>query len=390
MFSRTPDYALDLALPIVSAKFVRRHMGVSTAVVSTSFTPARWTSLQPSCGIELYRSGRQEFTGRITARELQWDATNGQVVIKVEAMGDEVLLADRLTFPDPLRAADDQTVNDYWMSRTAGAATAKVASTAMLQLIADQAGASCRADRQITGLTLGTDPAVGLSRVWSALFVPVLDQLALMSVSSGSNLGLRMTSATGALTATIVAPRDLTDTVIFSADLSNLVGFTYREEAPDVTHALSAGQGDLHLRLRKLVASTAPLALAWGRQIWSYIDRRDTADVAELQKADEDAIADGDATVSLAVTLTDSQAATYGDDWELGDAMTIYVGLPGQTKVAAVSDVCREIAFSLDDKGGEQITPAIGTYDAKAVLPTPTQQKLAEVASGLSGLIARK
>jgi hypothetical protein len=325
----------------------------------------------------------------VTAREIGWDADNSRAVINVEAKGDESRLAKRLSFPDPLRAADDQTVNDYWMSRVAGAATAKVASTAMLQLISDQAGATCRPDRQIPGLTLGPDPGVGLSRVWSALFTPVLDQLALMSVASGANLGLRMASASGSLTATIVVPRDLTDTVVFSADLSNLVGFTYRETEPDVTHALSAGQGDLHLRLRKLVATSDPLALAWGEQFWSYIDRRDTADVAELTKADEDAIDEGGPTVSLAVKLTDSQAATYGVDWDLGDAITVHVGLPGQTKVATVSDVCREIKIEVTERGVERITPAIGSYDAKAVVPTPTQQKLTEVASGLSN-VSRK
>lgn len=390
MFSRAADYSPDVALPIASVSGVLRHMGVSNAVAETPFSPAAWTSLQPSRGLVLWRDGEQPFTGRVTARELGWDADNGRAIIKVEAQDDRSRFAKRLSLPDPLRAADDQTVNDYWMSRTAGAPTSMPASTAMLQLISDQAGATCRADRQIPGLTLGPDPAVGVSRVWSALFTPVMDQLAIMSAASGANLGLRMTSATGSLTATVVQPRDLTDTVVFSADLSNLAGFTYRETEPDVTHALSAGQGDLHLRLRKLVTTTDPLALAWGEQSWSYIDRRDTADVAELQKADDDALADGGPTVSLAVKLTDSQAATYGVDWGLGDALTVYVGLPGQTKVTAVSDVCREIAFSVDEKGLERLTPAIGTVDAKAVLPGPTQQKLTEVASGLSNLIARK
>jgi hypothetical protein len=74
------------------------------------------------------------------------------------------------------------------MSRTAGG-HGQGASTAMLQLISDQAGPTCRADRQIPGLTFGADPGVGLSRVWSALFTPVLDQLALMSVASGRTWG---------------------------------------------------------------------------------------------------------------------------------------------------------------------------------------------------------
>jgi hypothetical protein len=113
-------------------------------------------AVQPSYGIALYRSGRQIFAGPVTSRTLTWDSETNAATIKVEAVGDEVVLADRLALPDPLRAADDQTVNDYWTS------TGK-ASTAMRQLISDQAGATCAASRKVTGLTLGVDPNVGVS-----------------------------------------------------------------------------------------------------------------------------------------------------------------------------------------------------------------------------------
>jgi len=272
----------------------------------------------------------------------------------------------------------------------AGVSIAKTASAAMLQLISDQAGPTCIADRQVPGLTLGADPGAGVSRVWSGLFESVLDLLATISVNSGANLGIRMSTSTGALVASIVVPSDKTDAVRFSADLRNLVGFSYREEAPTLTDSVAAGQGDLHLRLRRTARATDSLFTQWGRQIWSYVDRRDTADTTELATAATDALADGGPTVSLAVTLTDSEAATYGRDWDLGDAITVYVGLPDQQKVAEVADVVREIAFEIHSDGTEKITPAIGTPDAKAFLPTPTQKQLAEVGAGLSGLIARK
>jgi hypothetical protein len=385
MWSRTASYGLGVALPIISARGVRRHMGVSSAICKTTYTAQRWAALQPSCGVVLYRDGRQEFTGLLAARQVEWDAGSGRMVIVVEAQGDTVHLSDRLVFPDPERAADDQTINDYWTS------SAVATSTAMLKLISDQAGPTCRASRRVTGLTLGDDPGVGVVRGWKALFLPVLEQLTLMSVASGANLGLRITSETGALEVSVYQPRDLAGAIRFSADLSNLVGFTYREESPTATDAVAAGQGDLHLRLRKRAATTSALALAWGRRIWSYIDRRDTADAAELLQAATDNVTEGDATVSLAVTLTDSQAATYGRDWGLGDRITVYVGPPGQsTPVATVVDVVREIAFEVDERGAETLRPAIGTYDAKARVPGPTQRQLANVGVSLAGLIARK
>jgi len=93
--------------------------------------------------------------------------------------------------------------------------------------------------------------------------------------------------------------------------------------------------------------------------------------------------------VSLAVTLLDSDSATYRRDWDLGDKVTVYVGQSGQSKVP-VTDLVREIAIDVDENGRERIRPAIGSFDAKAVIPTPTQQKLADVGTALASLIARK
>lgn len=396
LFSRTTGYGLDELLPIASLTVVRRHMGVSRAVATTAFTPARWESLQAGRGLVAFRDSVQEFTGLVTAREHTWDAESGRMVINVEAEGDERHLAKGLVFPDPLRAPDDQTVNDYWKTRdTAGNAVARRASTAMVTLISDQAGPTCRADRRVPGLVIGDDPGVGVSRVWSGLFDAsgedgVLSLLAAMSVASGQNLGLRITSAAGVLTASVVAPRDLASAVRFSVDLSNLVGYTYREEAPTATDAVAAGQGDLHLRLRRYAQTASVFAQSWGVRIWRYVDRRDTADLAELDEAAADALTDGDATVNLTVRLTDSQAATYRTDWDLGDKVTVYVAPPGFDPIATVADVIREVMLEVDQNGAETVTPAIGTFDAKAVIPTPTQKSLSRIGQALGGLIARK
>lgn len=387
--TRTATYQLGVTLPITTLSAVIRHLGVGSAVLTTVYTPERWDALAPSNGIVLYRDGAQQFSGRVTARQLDWSRTSSAPVIKVECVDDLQVLADRLVFPDPLRAADDQTVNDYWMTRTGlGVATAVPASTAMRSLINEQAGPAAASSRQVSGLSIGADPGVGLSRIWSALFTNLLDELTTTSVASGVDLGVRMVTGTGTLTANLVVPAN--DGMKFSADLSNLVGFSYREEAPKVTNALVAGQGDLHARLRRLQTTSDPLATAWGRQIWSYIDRRDTADTTELDKAGTDALATGAPKVSLTVQLTDSQAATYGTDWTVGSKVTVYVGLPDQTRVATVTDVVREVAIDVADNGAETIRPAIGTFDATAVLPTPTQAQLARIGAALGNLIARK
>jgi hypothetical protein len=386
--SRTSSYQLAVTMPILSLSAVLRHLGVGTAVLTTHYTPERWASLAPANGVQLYRNGAVQLSGLVSARQLDWSRESAEPVIKVEVVDDLVHLADRLCFPDPLRAADDQSVNDYWMPRSGGVAASVQASTAMRTLISEQAGPACAASRQVSGLVLGADPGAGVTRTWSALFTPVLEQLTTMSVASGANLGVRMVTGSGSLTASIVVPSNTG--MKFSADLSNLVGFSYREEAPTITHALSAGQGDLHLRQRHLEVTTDAPSLTWGRQIWSYIDRRDTSDATELTQADTDALAGGVQKVSLTCQLTDSDAATYGTDWQLGSIVTVYVGLPDQTRVATITDVVREVSISVDESGAESLEPAIGTYDAKSLIPTPTQVQIARIGAALGSLIARK
>lgn len=386
LYARTPGplYASNGGLPLSSASVTVRHLGVSAGIVTTPYTPQAWGRLGPSAGVELWRNGRREFGGLITERRLTWDAASAQALIKLSCLGDEQVLADRLVFPEPGKAPDDQQPADYWTFTG-------TPSAAMLRLISDQAGPTCLADRRVPGLTVAQDPGVGAPRAWQGLFTGLLDTLAVFSVSSGSDLGVRVTPAAGGgLLASLFVPRDLTASIRFSADLSNLVGLDYVETAPTVTDSVAAGQGDLHLRLRRYAATSGPLALSWGRRIWRYVDRRDTADVADLDQANADEIADGAPTVSLAVDLTDSQAAKYGRDWGLGDKITIYVGLPGQAKVATVSDVVREIRFDVADTGAETLRPAIGTADAKAVIPPPSIEQLAAVGRSLTGLITRK
>jgi len=85
-----------------------------------------------------------------------------------------------------------------------------------------------------------------------------------------------------------------------------------------------------------------------------------------------------------------SEAATYGTDWDLGDKVTAYVGLPDQPKVAVVNDVIREITFTVTADGLERVEPAIGDVSARTFLPTPQQRDLATVSARTAALIRNK
>lgn len=380
-FSRNADYRLTGALPIVKTAGVLRHLGVDTCELTTPYTPERYARLAPGCGAVINRDGQQQFSGMLgSARRIGWDGR--RATITVQLLGDDQHAADRLVLPSPLAAPTAQTV-DYWTHTGP-------ASSAMWRLLNEQLGPGAAAGRRVPTLYMGADPAVGTSRLWSAQFAPVLDTVTEWGVLSGADLGVRFVTTPDGLRGDVYAPRDVSAGVRFSASLRNLTGWEYEQQPPGVTVAISAGQGDLRNRVRRVSSSIRAADLAWGRRIEQYVDQRDEADTTKLQTSADDAIVAGIGTVSLTISAQDAAAQRYGVHWTLGDRVAVHVGLPDQPTVATVTDLVREVAFDVDGKGSEKITPAVGTSDAKAIRQGPTQAALADLAGDFARLNRNK
>lgn len=380
-FSRNPGYQLTGALPISKVSGVLRHLGVDTCELVTPYTPERYGRLAPGCGIVVQRDGVQQFSGMVGAeRRIGWDGKTA--TITVQCLGDDQHAADRLVLPSPLADPTAQ-VADYWTYTG-------LASTAMWRLISDQLGPGAAPARRVPSLVMGADPGVGVSRLWAEQFAPVLDTVTAWGVLSGADLGVRFATTPDGLRGDVYAPRDVSASVRFSASLGNVTGWEYVQAPPSVTVAVVAGQGDLHLRYRRVSSSARVADLGWGRRIEKLVDQRQESDLTKLQTAADDEVTAGIGAVSLTITAQDAAAMRYGVQWNLGDRVTVYVGLPGQPTVATVVDLIRELAFDVDGKGAETITPAVGTADAKAVRPGPTQAALADLADDLARLNRNK
>jgi hypothetical protein len=378
-FSRDAGYQLSGALPIIKAAGVIRHLGVDAVDLTTPYTPGAYGRLAPGCGVVVNRDGVQQLSALVgSSRRIGWDAESGDATITVQCVGDDVHLADRLVYPSPLAATTSQADN-YWTYTG-------LASTAMWRLIEQQAGPGAQGARQVPTLVMGDDPKIGASRSWSAQWAPVLETLTAWGVLSGQNLGVRVTTTDDGLRADLYVPRNLSSSIRFSASLTNLVSWDYEQSAPTVTVAVAAGQGTLAARVRRSAASASVADLAWGRRIERYLDQRDEADTGKLQQAADDEVAQGIGTQSLSIDAADTSSSSYGRQWGLGDRVTVHVGLPGGPTAATVVDLVREVAFEVDSSGREKITPAVGTSDAKAIRPGPTQKTLARVAVGLARL----
>ena len=231
-------------------------------------------------------------------------------------------------------------------------------------------------------------------RLWSAQWAPLLDTLMTWGLLSGADLGVRVSTAADGLLADVVVRRQRAADVRFSTSLTNLIGFNLEQIPPSVTVAIVAGTGHVAARVRRAglrVGSRPALGQAHRAVHRPTANKTDTT---KLQQGATDEVANGAGTIALATDVADTPVAAYQADnshgWDLGDRVTVHVGLPGGVTAATVVDLVREIDLEVTGSGAEKITPAVGTSEAKALRPGPARQALARVAARLTRLTVNK
>ena len=122
-------------------------------------------------------------------------------------------------------------------------------------------------------------------------------------------------------------------------------------EAAKANKVVVAGQGVDTGRLIREQTDPDSVAL-WGLAE-TFQDRRDTPDVAELDKAGIETLASSVTPVTVVFTPLDTDGQAFGRDWSLGDLVTVNAG--GLT----VHDQVREVHVTLDDQGATVI-PSVG------------------------------
>jgi hypothetical protein len=144
-------------------------------------------------------------------------------------------------------------------------------------------------------------------------------------------------------------PRDLG--AVFSAGLETLGGWKARAQAPNLNYALVAASGQLQSRLTRTVSDQASVD-TWGL-FEGFVDQRQTSDTAEMDKAGAEAVAAGVIPTTVVFTPLDTEGQKFGEDWQLGDLVTVKAG------DLTVYDQIREVHVLLDDAGAT-VTPSVG------------------------------
>ncbi len=256
--------------------------------------------------------------------------------LTVAGVDDTIWLARRLAHPQPGTAVPPYSTTAYDVHTGA-------VSTVLAELARVNAGPSATAARLVPGLLVPIPVALGPTITVSARWQNLLTLMQDTARPSGLVFDVED------LTFHVYAAQNRG--VVFSAGLETLAGWRTVADAAPANKVVVAGGGSGTARIIREATSSSSVD-TWGLAE-TFQDRRDTTDLAELDKAAAETLAAGIKPTTVVFTPIDSDGQTFGRDWALGDVVTVIAG--GLT----VIDQIREIHVTLDAVG-ETVIPSVG------------------------------
>ena len=305
---------------------------------------------QDGAGIVLTLGGVVKLSGPVTRRERVWSDTRDR--LRISGYDDTLWLKRRLVHPQPTTSAPPYNAQAY-DTRTGQC------SAILRQYVDFNAGPSALTVRQVSGLTLAADPALGTTMTgqgrWQNLLT-MLQELAL----AGGGLGFRVQQSGTGIQFSVYGPANRSATVIFSRDLGNLAAFNWSEDQPAGNYVFVAGGGEGTARTIYEAQDTASVA-RWGR-VEVFRDRRDTTDTTQLAQSASDELQTDAGPMGLSMTPIDLPQMMYGSHYELGDKVTVV------KDGAAIQDLIRQVNVRLTPEDQGLVVPTVGTPGRPALL----------------------
>lgn len=295
--------------------------------------------------------GRILLAGPIEERlyERSDDGENaGDGKLTVTFADDLAWIAGRITYPNPGKAPDKQDVDAWTFTGNA--------EQAMRTLVDVNAGPRALSERRVPQLVLGALAGIGSTVTVSSRLEVATDVLRTIA-TGGGDLGFRTRQDGGLILFEVYRPEDRSAEVRYSFDLGNLKYVGYTVESPTVSAAIVGGQGtgaDSFVLERTDPASIA----AWGR-VETLVSRPGNDAVEELQKAGDEALAEGGQSARLAATTMDTPTQRYSVHYDVGTRVAMELW-PGEVLTDRVQTVHLQ-AFAT---AGEVVTSTVGSQAA--------------------------
>lgn len=267
----------------------------------------------------------------------KWD--RNQNILIASGPDDLIYLEDLLAYPVP--GGPPYTSQAYDVRSGA-------AETVMKAYVDFNAGPNAKPERQVSGLIIETDSALGESVTGRARFGELLELMQSLAIQGGG-LGFRIVD----MEFQIYQPNNKTSSIILSPDLGNLEAFSYRAKAAKGNYVICGGGGEGTARTFAEKGDSASI-VRYGGRIEIFWDRRDTTDVAELNAQIDEELAKKAESTSLAITPIDIENMVFFEDYNLGDQVTVKVD--GE----AIQDVIREAQIKVIG-GRESVKPVVSS-----------------------------
>lgn len=294
-------------------------------------------------------------SGPITTDSAAWgDKDRYGGTLNISGTSDERVLASRIVYPDPTSVWSDQSAASH---HAVGPAAAE---TVIWTYVNAHLGPGAQTARRWPGFALAADLARGATAEGNERFTPLLELCQSLALAGG--LGFRVDQSTaGVLLFSQYVPTVRAD-VLLSADAGTLRSGTSSIQAPTVTRALVAGQGDEELRLL-VERFDAGAETEWASRIEQLVDARDNGSSGLLEQSGDEALANGAARGAFSVVVQDTGEVQYGRDYQLGDIV------PYVRRGVALQDVVREVKITAQG-GRTLVQPTLGPPDATATPET--------------------
>jgi hypothetical protein len=334
--------------------------------------PAGWPA--PGTGLIMMRDGQVVASGNWDEQTFTWsadpgDQDAGQGRYTLTGDTDLARLAYRTVYPDYLHAWTAQG-NAYY-------ADSGIGESVLRNLVNRQAGSNALTARIVPGLHLGTAVGVGDTISIRERFTPLLEAMRSAAESSGGLAFDVRDNLAGTQEFVVWQPVDRTDTARFGVELGNVASLEIRRTSPVATTALVAGTEELAAR-QTLEKSDDDAVTLWGRREL-FVDQRQATDedwvpgdpptaeqLAEYEKAADEALADQGEQFAVAAVTIDTPQLQWGRDYTLGDKVSVI------TPFGPVDDLVRQVDIAVEDTGVEDIRSTIGTNDISADDPLAT------------------
>ncbi|WP_144722245.1 tail fiber protein [Cellulosimicrobium sp. TH-20] len=297
------------------------------------------------------------FSGPTSVPTVAADTADPLGIATVTGVTDEVILWQRLAYPNPAEA-------DVTLQTAAYDVRSGTAAAVMRDFVLKNIGWHGAPERRIDSLSIIPTTATGPQITKSARF-DVLGDL-LREVATVAGLRFRLAQAGGALHFEVLPVVDRRALVRFDLVNGTLASTSVASSPATLTRAIVAGQGQGEART--FLERTTPEAQVaevergpWGR-IERFLDQRNTDDPVELAQAGDKALTEeGAPAVAVNAVVSDDLTMRFGLDWHLGDAVTVVVeGIERHATVTAVRIIANASGVRLGATIGapEEVNPA--------------------------------